>query len=51
MKLPQRYLKPELQSKSFKKECKNIDCKNRRRERSAFCQKCSDNYSKNEKNK
>lgn len=32
----------EEQSKSFKKECKNPACVNRRRNGSAYCQECSD---------
>jgi len=34
---------PEL-SKSQKGECKNAECRNPRRDGSAYCQACSDNY-------
>jgi len=39
VKLPEVYT-----SKSMGKECKNEDCKNQRRDGSAYCQECSANH-------
>ena len=34
----------EYSSKTKRGECKNLDCNNYRRDKSAYCQKCSDKH-------
>lgn len=38
--------KEEYISKSNQGECKNEGCKNKRRDKSAYCQECSDKFKK-----
>jgi hypothetical protein len=45
MEIKNEVKRPEIYtSKSIRGECKNIGCKNPRRQGSAYCQQCSDKF-------